>query len=209
MRNTTRTATRLIAYGSIANIKESEAIVMARKDTVIGSKYDVMLWGFKCTLRDRRSGEHTDGYIVVTGNEEYNLEEAKKEIRDKYGRIGYTVTECEYDDTRIFTFDALEIYKHSRCSRCAGCDYYIKEDDSVGQPRGCEVLIDMEEEENKGTQQEYEALSSAFDNNGYNCQCYKIKEGSKKPVEDKPDYLAEIMATLAELDDTESEVKEN
>lgn len=30
MRNTTRTATRLIAYGSIANIKESEAIVQKR-----------------------------------------------------------------------------------------------------------------------------------------------------------------------------------
>lgn len=209
MRNTTRTATRLIVSGSIVNIKESEAAVMARKDTVIGANYDVMLWGFKCTLRDRRSGEHTDGYIVVTGNEEYDIEEAKREIRDKYGRIGYTVTECEYDDTRIFVFDALEIYKHSRCSRCAGCDYYIKEDNSVGQPRGCEVLIDMEEEENKGTQQEHEALSFVFDNNGYNCQYYKIKEGSKKPVEDKPDYLAEIMATLAELDDTESEVKED
>lgn len=181
---------------------------MARKDTVIGSKYDVMLWGFKCTLRDRRSGEHTDGYIVVTGNEEYDIEEAKKEIRDKYGRIGYTVTECEYDDTRIFTFDALEIYKHSRCSRCAGCDYYITEDNSIGQPKGCEVLIDMEEEYLE-THPEYEALSSAFDNNGYNCQYYKMREGSKKPVEDKPDYLAEIMAALAELDDTESEVKEN
>lgn len=30
MRNTTRTATRLITYGSIANIKESEAIVQKR-----------------------------------------------------------------------------------------------------------------------------------------------------------------------------------
>ena len=209
MRNTTRTATRLIAYGSIANIKESEAIAMARKDTVIGYKYDVMLWGFKCTLRDRRSGEYTDGYIVVTGNEEYDLEEAKKEIRDKYGQIGYTVTECKYDDTRIFAFNALDIYKRSRRSRCHSCDYYITEDSSIGQPKGCEVLIDMEEEENKGTQQEYEALGSAFDNNGYNCQYYKMREDSKKTVEDKLDYLEEIMAALAELDDTESEVKEN
>ena len=118
---------------------------MARKDTVIGTKYDVMLWGFKCTLRDRRNGQLTDGYIVVIGNEEYDLEEAKREIKERYGRVGYTVTECEYDETRMFGFDALEIYKHSRCSRCAGCENYIKEDNSVGQQADCQVIIDMQE----------------------------------------------------------------
>lgn len=178
---------------------------MARKDTVIGTRYSIMLWGFKCTLQDRRNGECTDGYIVVEGNDEYDMEEVRKEIRDRYGHIGYTVIESEYDDNRIFDFDALEIYKRSRCSRCAGCEHYIEEDNGVGQIRECAILTDMEEEESRGTQQEYDALNAAFKNNGYNCQCYEMRKGSKKPIEDKPDYLTEIMAAMEELNDIESE----
>ena len=180
---------------------------MARKDTVIGTKYDVMLWGFKCTLRDRRNGQLTDGYIVVIGNEEYDLEEAKREIKERYGRVGYTVTECEYDETRMFGFDALEIYKHSRCSRCAGCENYIKEDNSVGQQADCQVIIDMQEEGENQSGEVDEELLSAFSNSGYNCQYYEMLYGSKKKIDDKPDYLAEVMAALEELE--ESEVKED
>lgn len=182
---------------------------MARKDTVIGSKYDVMLWGFKCTLRDRRSGEYTDGYIVVTGNEEYDLEAAHREIKERYGKLGYTVKECEYDDTRLFNFNSLDIFVHSRRSRCVGCDNYIREDSSVGQQAGCQIIIDMQEEGHNQSGEVDEELISAFNNSGYNCKYYEMLYGSKKPIEDKPDCLAEIMAALDELDDTESEAKEN
>lgn len=182
---------------------------MIKKDTVIGAKFDVMLWGFKCTLQDRRSGELADGYIVVNGNEEYDLEAAHREIKERYGKLGYTVKECEYDDTRLFNFDAIEIFARSRGSRCAACDNYIREDSSVGQQADCQIIINMQEEGHNQSGEVDEELISAFNNSGYNCKYYEMLYGSKKPVEDKPDYLAEIMATLAELDDTESEVKEN
>lgn len=174
---------------------------MARKDTVIGTKYDVMLWGFKCTLRDRRSNELVDGYIVVIGNDEYDLEDAQQDIRERYGKLGYTVTECVYDDTRVWEFDALQLYKNSKCSRCAGCENYIREDNSVGQQADCQAIIEQEEE--SGEDAVDAELRIAFRNNGVNCAYYEMKEGSKKAAEDKPDYLAAVMATLAELEESE------
>lgn len=175
--------------------------MFVKKDTVIGTKYDVMLWGFKCTLKDRRNGELAEGYIVVVGNDEYDLEEAQKEIRSRYGALGYTVAECVYDDTRVWCFDALQVYKEAKCSRCVGCENYIREDMSVGQQADCQAIIDQEEADSSDAVDA--ELVIAFRNSGKNCAYYDMKEGSKKAAEDKPDYLAEIMATLAELEESE------
>ena len=174
---------------------------MAKRDTVIGTKYDVMLWGFKCTLKDRRNGETTDGYIVVIGNDDYDLDEAKKEIQSRYGALGYTVTECVYDDMRIWEFDALQVFKNARRSRCTGCENYIKGDNSAGPQAGCQAIADQ-----RGFNQSREVdekLLAAFSNNGIDCAYYEQLEGSRKAEEDKPDYLEEIMAALEELEESE------
>jgi hypothetical protein len=171
---------------------------VTKKDTVIGAKYDVMLWSFKCKLEDRRTGKDTDGYIVVTGNADCDLDEAQREIQERYGNLGYTVTECIYDDMRMWQFDALKIFKAARCNRCAGCEDYIKADSITGRPDRCRILAEQQKEREVD-----DNLITSWSNYGYNCAYYEQKEGSKKTTEDEPDHLTEIMATLAELKERE------
>ena len=50
---------------------------------VLGEVTDVLLWGFKLELTDRRTGERLEGYAVETGNEDYELDDAAQSIRSK------------------------------------------------------------------------------------------------------------------------------
>ncbi len=171
-----------------------------RKPVILGEKTNVLLWGFKVALKDIRDNEITDGYIVVTGNAEYDIDEATEEIRRKYARLGYEVKECEYDDSRTFLFDALEVFREAeQPTRCHSCTNYINRDDSVGQVEGCEIVNDMDYAD--GEPETWGMVLECNSCGGRGCPCYELSRKAKKEPEDKPDYLAEIMATLAELEE--------
>lgn len=171
-----------------------------KKPVILGEKSTVLLWGFKITAKDKRDGSVVDGYIVVTGNEDYDIDEAQEEIRKKYAALGYLVTECVYDDSRTYIFDALEEYRNAeKPTKCKSCSYYINLDDSVGQAAGCELTADNElMEEDIET---YEKVIAAENAGGEGCPCLELLSPEKKEPEDKPDFLAEIMATLEELEE--------
>lgn len=186
--------------------KDKSKAVMPKesKPVILGEKTQVMLWGFKVTLKDRRTGGgFTDGYIVVTGDEEYDLEAAERQIRERYGRLGYTVTVCVYDETRVFNFDALQLFKQGCSSRCATCDYYIKPDSSVGLDEGCQLAIEAEDD---GNAEEYQILEAAFCKNGFSCEAYEPAAGKKVYTEENTDFLTECLAALEELEEKEGEI---
>lgn len=172
------------------------------KPVILGEKMPIMLWGFKVTLKDRRAAGNdlTDGYIVVTGDEEYDLDAAERQIRERYGRLGYTVTACVYDETRVFNFDAVQLFKQSKCNRCGTCEYYIRPDSSVGLDEGCQLA---DEAEDNGDIEMHKTLAAAFSNNGCGCNEYERVNGRTRDTEDAPDFLAECMAALEELEEEE------
>ncbi len=95
-----------------------------RKPVIMAETTRVMLWGFKVTLKDMRDGQLTDGYAVETGNEDYDIDVAIDLIKKRYAALGYRVTQCEYDDTRVYVFDALKEYKAARAAiKCTGCNF--------------------------------------------------------------------------------------
>ena len=166
-----------------------------RKPVIMAETTRIMLWGFRVTLKDCRDGELSESYAIETGNEEYDIDAATEMIKKKYARLGYNVTECEYDDTRVYVFNALEEFKKAKLAgKCEGCEFHICKDSSVGEEDGCQIAED-ESDEDRETAAEY------YKNNGEGCEfCERITPAKKEP-EDKPDYLAEIMATLAELEE--------
>lgn len=169
------------------------------KPVILGEKTAIMLWGFRVILEDRRTGgAATNGYIVVTGNEEYDLEAAEAEIRNRYGRLGYNVTACTYDETRVFNYDAIEAFKQSRCNRCGTCEYYIRPDDSRQAEEQCSLAIGAEREGDEETKRK---LDEALSNRGIGCVEYEKIDGRTREKEDEPDFLEECMAALAELEE--------
>lgn len=78
---------------------------------VLGEVTDVLLWGFKLEITDRRTGEHLEGYAVETGNEDYELDDAAQSIRNRYGRLGYSVNSCTFDTERKYTYDAVKEFE--------------------------------------------------------------------------------------------------
>lgn len=81
------------------------------KTIVLGEVADVLLWGFKLALTDRRTGEQLEGYAVETGNDDYELDDAAQSIRNRYGRLGYSINSCTFDQERHYTYDAVEEFK--------------------------------------------------------------------------------------------------
>ena len=172
-----------------------------KKPVILGEKTTVLLWGFKVNVKDRRDGEVVEGYIVVTGNEEYDIDVAAEEVRKKYNRIGYDVTVCEFDESRAFLFDALETFREAQpdCDKCKKCDYYINEDENAGQQQGCELIEDKDLKEDEP--ETYEKVVKAYGNVGAECPLFEAASTEKEEQEDKPNYLDEIMATLGELEE--------
>lgn len=166
---------------------------------IVGEKTTVMLWGFRVNIKDRRDGYMTGGYAVVSGNEDYDIEEAKEEVKSKYAALGYDVVLCEYDETRTFNFDAVEIFREAATQkeRCRYCEFYEPADESVGLIATCQLANDDEKIENN---EEWQQVVKASENYGDGCPCFELSKKAKKAPEDKPDYLAEIMATLDELE---------
>lgn len=78
---------------------------------VLGEVTDVLLWGFKLELTDRRTGERLEGYAVETGNEDYELDDAAKSIRNRFGAMGYSVNSCTFDTERKYTYDAVKEFE--------------------------------------------------------------------------------------------------
>ena len=78
------------------------------KKVILGEITQIPLWSFEFTVKDRRTGEEYGGYTVEAGNEEYDLAIAEDAIRQRYGRLGYEVTGCEYKAERIYTFEAIK-----------------------------------------------------------------------------------------------------
>ena len=78
---------------------------------VLGEVTDVLLWGFKLELTDRRTGERLEGYAVETGNEDYELDDAAQSIRNRFGAMGYSVNSCTFDTERKYTYDAVKEFE--------------------------------------------------------------------------------------------------
>lgn len=171
-----------------------------KKPVIMAETTRVMLWGFKITIKDERDGTLTDGYAIETGNKDYDIDEAVQVIKRKYARLGYTVTACEYDETRVYIFDALAEFKAAgKATKCQCCEYYIQYDGSVGQAAGCELTADGELEQDDF--ETWEKVVAAENDGGNDCPCFSISSHAKKEVEDKPDFLAEVMAALEELEE--------
>lgn len=81
------------------------------KTIVLGEVTDVLLWGFKLELTDRRTGERLEGYAVETGNEDYELDDAAQSIRNRFGAMGYSVNSCTFDTERKYTYDAVREFE--------------------------------------------------------------------------------------------------
>lgn len=175
------------------------------KPVIIGITKEIILWGFKTTIKDNRNGEILDGYIVVEGNEDYELDDAIEKAKKEYAKLGYTVTACEFDDNNTLRIDGLAEFRklQKEGQHCSKCVYYINLDDSVGQAAGCELTAgdDLEEEDTET----YERVIAAENNGGKGCPCFEALRPTGKPKEDEVDYLGEIMSTLEELDEEGAE----
>lgn len=75
-------------------------------------KYLLFLLGFDVLLRDRRSGEDTDGFIVVPFPEERpeDLADAVELIKKHYGRLGFDVREVHHQDSHVKEIDLVSEY---------------------------------------------------------------------------------------------------
>jgi hypothetical protein len=174
------------------------------KPVILGIKQELLLWGFKTTVRDNRNGELLDGYIVVEGNEDYELDDAREKVKKEYAKQGYTVTACEFDDSNTLRIDGITEFRKLQKygQRCSKCVYNIKEDSSVGLQEGCEVLDDYEED---GDSIALPEMLAYFHGNGTNCPHFEALTPVGKPKEDEVDFLGEIMSTLEDLDEEGAE----
>lgn len=179
------------------------------KPVILGIKQEILLWGFRTVLRDNRNGEVLDGYIVVEGNEDYELEEAREKVRREYAKLGYTVTACEYDGDNILHIDGLTEFRKLQKSgkRCSKCIYHIKQDSSVGLQDSCNVLDEYKEDFAYGNNQgeEQGAIEQYFNKEGKNCLYFEAVTPTEKPREDDADDLGEIMNMLEGLDEEGAE----
>lgn len=101
------------------------------KAVVLGEVTEVMLWGFNLLLTDRRTGESAKGYAVETGNEDYELDDAVKTIRQRYGAMGYTVNTCEFDEERRYTYDAVNEFMSAEAVEAKAEPQYADEDNDT------------------------------------------------------------------------------
>lgn len=81
------------------------------KKVVLGEVADVLLWGFKLALIDRRTNQNCDGYAIETGNDEYDLDDAVARIKQRYGAMGYSVIYCDFDEERHYLYDAVNEFE--------------------------------------------------------------------------------------------------
>lgn len=98
------------------------------KTIVLGEVTDVLLWGFKLELTDRRTGERLEGYAVETGNDDYELDDAAQSIRNRFGAMGYSVNSCTFDTERKYTYDAVKEFEAAEPTN-AGKEPQETEDD--------------------------------------------------------------------------------
>lgn len=99
-----------------------------KNTVVLGEVTDVLLWGFKLELTDRRTGERVEGYAVETGNSEYELDDAAQCIRNRFGAMGYSVNSCTFDIERKYVYDAVKEFETAEPTN-AGREPQETEDD--------------------------------------------------------------------------------
>jgi len=85
-----------------------------RDKVIFSEKVALSLWGFNIVIMDRRDGTLTPAYIIVAGNDDCELEYAEREIRERVSRLGYELQDCEYDQERIYDYDAAAIFRTAR-----------------------------------------------------------------------------------------------
>lgn len=90
---------------------DGKKVILDDKTIVLGEVADVLLWGFKLALTDRRTGEQLEGYAVETGNDDYELDDAAQSIRNRFGAMGYSVNSCTFDTERKYTYDAVKEFE--------------------------------------------------------------------------------------------------
>ena len=75
-------------------------------------KYLLFLLGFEVTIRDRRTGETEERFIVTPCPDECpdDLADADKVIRNYYGCMGYDVMEIKYQESKVKEMDLKAEY---------------------------------------------------------------------------------------------------
>lgn len=76
-------------------------------------KYLLFLLGFEVRVRDRRTGNEENEFMIVTAPEEHpdDLEDVCKEIRNNYGCLGYDVLEIKHQESKVKELDLKAEYE--------------------------------------------------------------------------------------------------
>lgn len=75
-------------------------------------KYLLFLLGFSVKLKDRRTGDTEEGFIIIPFPEEHPkyLEDARTAIKSHYSRLGYDASDITYQESKIREIDLKAAY---------------------------------------------------------------------------------------------------
>lgn len=115
------------------------------EQVILGEETEVQLWRFELTLKDRRTGKKLQGETVEVGNEDYDLDAALKSIRQRYGRLGYGVTDATFKEERIYKFSALKAYEQATESESGREPQHIENEEDDGDSWQDEIAATLAE----------------------------------------------------------------
>ena len=71
-------------------------------------KYLLFLLGFSVKLKDRRTGDTEEGFIIIPFPED--LEDAHAAIKSHYSRLGYDASDITYQESKVKEIDLAAEY---------------------------------------------------------------------------------------------------
>jgi len=88
-----------------------KAILQAERGRAM-QKYLLFLLGFSVKLKDRRTGDTEEGFIIIPFPEEHpeDLEDAHAAIESHYSRLGYDASDITYQESKVKEIDLAAEY---------------------------------------------------------------------------------------------------